>query len=84
MADFHRGFQDVDAARGNEFFFRFLDDANENPSILAYRVRMAELCPPSAGMSVLDAGCGLGHEVLRLAAQVARRAKPSVSTPRRI
>ncbi|MHA7776872.1 methyltransferase domain-containing protein [Roseibium sp. M-1] len=70
MADFHKGFQDVDAASENEFLFRFLDDANANRSILQYRVRMAELYPPGAGMRILDIGCGLGHEAMRLAAQV--------------
>lgn len=71
MPDFHSGFQDVDAAESNEFLFRFLDAANENPSILAYRRRMDELCPVETGWHILDVGCGLGHEVLRLARQVA-------------
>ncbi len=70
MTNFHEGFQDIDSTSENEFFFRFLDVANANASILGYRARMVELCPPIAGAHILDVGCGLGHEVLRLAALV--------------
>ena len=33
---------------------------------------MLDLCPVGAGARVLDVGCGLGHELMRLAPQVGR------------
>lgn len=36
-------------------------------SVISYRKRMTELCPVTAGCAVLDVGCGLGHETIRIA-----------------
>jgi len=72
MADIHRGFENVDASPEERSFFEFLDFANEQPSIAAYRERMLDLCPVGDGSSVLDVGCGLGHETSRLAGLVGK------------
>jgi ubiquinone/menaquinone biosynthesis C-methylase UbiE len=65
----HQGFQDarsVDAAA----MFRWLDQADGNPQLQEIKRRMLDLCPVGAGDRVLDVGCGLGHEVRRLAETV--------------
>ena len=67
MQDIHKGFQDVNRATDAEFFFQFLDAADALESIQAYRQRMLDLCPPTAGQRILDVGCGIGHSTLRLA-----------------
>lgn len=66
MADFHRGFEDIDRSSQEQAFFRFLDLADSLPSVTAYRNRMLELCPVTKGCTVLDVGCGLGSECVRI------------------
>jgi ubiquinone/menaquinone biosynthesis C-methylase UbiE len=70
MADFHRGFEDVDRSAEEQSFFQFLDFAGRFPSIIKYRERMLELCPIAVGSVVLDVGCGIGNEATRLASRV--------------
>jgi ubiquinone/menaquinone biosynthesis C-methylase UbiE len=72
MADFHRGFEDVDKSADQQSFFQFLDLADRLPSIAKYRERMLELCPTGDGSTVLDVGCGLGGEATRIAQRVGK------------
>jgi len=67
MADIHRGFRDVDRSGEEQSFIQFLDLANQLPSIGRYRERMLELYPVKGIATVLDVGCGLGHETIRIA-----------------
>lgn len=66
MADY-KGFRDVDSIGETEFFFEFLDAASASESVQRYRARMAEVSAVGPGDRVLDVGCGLGHEAVRLA-----------------
>jgi ubiquinone/menaquinone biosynthesis C-methylase UbiE len=50
--------------------FRWLDRADGHPLIQDVKRRMFDLCPVREGESILDVGCGVGHEVLRLAQRV--------------
>lgn len=70
MSSLHQGFQGTGQPGGTEAIFRWLDGADESPLIQQVKRRMLEICPVGAGAQVLDVGCGLGHEVCRLAQQV--------------
>jgi len=72
MADFHRGFEDVDASAEAQSFFQFLDLADRLPSTTKYRERMLELSSARHGSTVLDVGCGLGGEATRIARRVGK------------
>jgi ubiquinone/menaquinone biosynthesis C-methylase UbiE len=72
MADFHRGFEDVDKSADQQSFIQFLDLAGSLGSIAKYRERMLELCPTRNGSTVLDIGCGLGGEATRIARRVSK------------
>lgn len=72
MANLHRGFEDVDQSTNQELLFKFLDRVAELPAVSGFRDRMLELCPITNGLRVLDVGCGLGHEVRRLASFVGK------------
>ncbi len=72
MANFHRGFEDVDRSADEQSFFQFLDLADRLPSTVKYRARMLELCPTGNGSTVLDVGCGLGGEATRIARRVGK------------
>ena len=72
--DFHRGFADVDQA-DEQSFIQFLDLADQLPSIVKYRERMRDLCSVADSSVVLDVGCGLGTEIVRLASQGGRRGR---------
>jgi len=50
--------------------FRWLDQIDSNPLARALKERMLELCPVGPGNEVLDVGCGLGHEAMRLVRNV--------------
>jgi ubiquinone/menaquinone biosynthesis C-methylase UbiE len=49
---------------------RWLDRVDAHPVAQEVKRRMLEVCPVDPGNHVLDVGCGLGHEVTRLAARV--------------
>jgi ubiquinone/menaquinone biosynthesis C-methylase UbiE len=66
----HQGFQEAGQPGDSEAIFRWLDGADESPLIQQVKRRMLDVCPVAAGDRVLDMGCGLGHEVRRLAQQV--------------
>jgi ubiquinone/menaquinone biosynthesis C-methylase UbiE len=70
VSSLHQGFQETGQPGGTEAIFRWLDGADESPLIQQVKRRMLEICPVGAGAQVLDVGCGLGHEVGRLAQQV--------------
>ena len=67
MSSLHQGFQQAGESGGTEAVFRWLDGADESPLIQQVKRRMLDICPVAAGDRVLDIGCGLGHEVRRLA-----------------
>jgi ubiquinone/menaquinone biosynthesis C-methylase UbiE len=66
----HQGFQEPDEPVDTGAIFRWLDGADANPLIQQVKRRMLDVCPVGAGDQVLDVGCGLGHEVRRLAQRV--------------
>lgn len=70
MSSVHEGFQQADPASlaDAEVAFRWLDQADGHPLVRQLKQRVLEICPVQAGDQVLDVGCGLGHEVGRLAA----------------
>lgn len=67
MSSLHQDFQETGQSGGTEAMFRWLDGADESPLIQQVKRRMLDICPVRAGDHVLDVGCGLGHEVRRLA-----------------
>jgi ubiquinone/menaquinone biosynthesis C-methylase UbiE len=67
VSSLHQGFQQTGESGGTEAVFRWLDGADESPLIQRVKRRMLEVCPVGQGDQVLDVGCGLGHEVRRLA-----------------
>jgi ubiquinone/menaquinone biosynthesis C-methylase UbiE len=67
VSSLHQGFQETGQSGGTEAIFRWLDGADESPLIQQIKRRMLVVCPVEAGDQVLDVGCGLGHEVRRLA-----------------
>jgi ubiquinone/menaquinone biosynthesis C-methylase UbiE len=69
VPDLHAGFQTGEDSASQEMF-RFLDGVDSSPTFQEGKRRMIELLAIDRGQRVLDVGCGLGHEVLRLAARV--------------
>jgi 2-polyprenyl-3-methyl-5-hydroxy-6-metoxy-1,4-benzoquinol methylase len=62
-----RGSAETAESGGTEAVFRWLDGADGSPLIQQVKRRMLDVCPVGEGDQVLDVGCGLGHEVRRLA-----------------
>lgn len=67
MEDFRQGFRGPERPLD---LFEFLDEVDTIPTIREIKGRMLELCPIGVGEKVLDVGCGLGHEAIRLAGLV--------------
>jgi ubiquinone/menaquinone biosynthesis C-methylase UbiE len=67
-ANLHEGFRDGRTAEA-EALVRFLEDADRLPGFVAIRRAMREAMDVRPGMRVLDAGCGIGLEAWRLAAE---------------
>jgi ubiquinone/menaquinone biosynthesis C-methylase UbiE len=63
-------FTAVDHTTDPSFFQHFLDEANKIPGVAGWkRIILDALCL-RPGMSVLDAGCGMGHDAIEVAALV--------------
>lgn len=62
-----KGFQDADHAADSENLFRFLDAADSMAFVQVCKRQMLDLCPVQEGHYILDVGCGVGHEVQRMA-----------------
>ena len=75
MSSLHQGFQETGESGGTEAVFRWLDGADASPLIQQVKRRMLDVCPVGEGDQVLDVGCGLGHEVRRLAQLVGPRGR---------
>lgn len=73
--DFNRGFQDVSRSRDADFFLQFLDSADALETMQSCKRRMLEMHPIAEGAHVLDVGCGIGHELQRLASRVGQRGR---------
>jgi ubiquinone/menaquinone biosynthesis C-methylase UbiE len=65
--DLHRGFSDPRHVPAHELV-RFLEEADRLPAMRAAQKALREALGPRPGMRLLDAGCGIGLEAARLAA----------------
>ena len=65
------GFADVDGRDDTTAYGRCLSLLDSLPSFRQYKERSYELLGLSAGMAVLEAGCGIGDDLLRMARLVA-------------
>lgn len=74
MSSLHHDFQHGGAADA-EASFGWLDRADAHPIIQQIKQRLLDVCPVGAGDQVLDVGCGIGHEVRRLAERVGPRGR---------
>jgi ubiquinone/menaquinone biosynthesis C-methylase UbiE len=72
VSDLHAGFQRADADARGDGLFAFLERVDGLPHVQAIKRRMTDLLGPGAGQHLLEVGCGMGHEVRRLAGRVAR------------
>ena len=70
MQDITKGFQNVTQTSQPNFFFEFLDKADELDEVRAIQKTMRERLAVAPGKRFLDVGCGIGHEALRIAAEV--------------
>lgn len=71
----HQSFQNSAPSIEVEATFAWLDRIDAHPLTQEIKRRMSELSPVEAGDRVLDVGCGLGHELARLAERVGRRGR---------
>ncbi|HEX7796960.1 MAG TPA: methyltransferase domain-containing protein [Vicinamibacterales bacterium] len=63
-------FTSVDSSKDPQFFLRFLDAANTNPSVVASKPIILDGLRLRAGARVLDLGCGLGDDTFHIAERV--------------
>jgi SAM-dependent methyltransferase len=68
VIDLHQGFRDPRSVPPADLE-HFLEEANRLPGILEIQRAMRSAIDPRPGMSVLDAGCGIGIETTRLAVE---------------
>jgi ubiquinone/menaquinone biosynthesis C-methylase UbiE len=66
----HQSFRSDEDSPDVKAIVAWLDGVDAHPLIAAVKRAMLDECPVGAGDSVLDVGCGLGHEVARLASRV--------------
>ncbi len=64
------GFRRVNSLATDAHVIEFLDVTEALPFTQNCKARMRDLAPPAPSAHVLDVGCGLGHEIRRLAAIV--------------
>lgn len=69
------GFRRVDETAAPEFFIKFLDDCAQLESVRICKAKMSSLLDVSEGETVLDIGCGLGHDVRSLAQKAGSRGR---------
>jgi ubiquinone/menaquinone biosynthesis C-methylase UbiE len=74
MESLHQGFRHRAQPVDVEATFRWLDQIDRNPLAQEIKGHMLDLCPVRIGDRVLDVGCGLEHELLRLAQHVGPQA----------
>jgi ubiquinone/menaquinone biosynthesis C-methylase UbiE len=67
VSSLHQGFQQTGQSTDTEAVFGWLDRMDGHPLIQQVKQQMLDVCPVTEGDRVLDVGCGLGHEVRRLA-----------------
>jgi ubiquinone/menaquinone biosynthesis C-methylase UbiE len=70
VSGLHQDFQEQGKGADSEAAFAWLDRADASPVIQGIKQRMLEECPVRPGHQVLDVGCGLGHELQRMARHV--------------
>jgi ubiquinone/menaquinone biosynthesis C-methylase UbiE len=63
-------FTTVDHTADPGFFLRFLDEANKQPGVIAWKSAIVEGLRLQPGAHVLDIGCGMGADAFDLAAKV--------------
>ncbi|WP_214107305.1 methyltransferase domain-containing protein [Acrocarpospora catenulata] len=66
-SDIHLAFQRSDVDTLKEGLFAFLDRVDGLPLVQAVKHRMAGVLDRRQGLRILDLGCGMGHELPRLA-----------------
>lgn len=64
------GFADVDRTQNKEDYFSCLALLDSLPYYRGYKTRSYDLLDLGPGMAVLDAGCGLGDDAVRMARRV--------------
>lgn len=64
-------FTTVDHTADPNFFLHFLDQANQQPGVIAWKSTILEGLRLHPGAQVLDLGCGMGADAIDLAAKVA-------------
>jgi ubiquinone/menaquinone biosynthesis C-methylase UbiE len=65
-------FTTVDNSKDPQFFLRFLDTANKQPTIVTSKQIILDGLRLRNGGRVLDLGCGLGDDTFQIAERVAR------------
>jgi ubiquinone/menaquinone biosynthesis C-methylase UbiE len=70
VSSLHQGFQETGQSTDTEATFRWLDSMDGYSLIQQVKRQMLDVCPVGERDQVLDVGCGLGHEVRRLAQRV--------------
>jgi len=68
-------FTTVDSSKDPQFFLRFLEAANKNPSIIASKPIILDGLRLRPGRRVLDLGCGLGDDTFQIAERVSASGK---------
>src|SRR5579859_8020786 len=63
-------FTTVDHTADPSFFLDFLDEANKQPGVMAWKSALIDGLRLQPGAQVLDIGCGIGADALDLAAKV--------------
>lgn len=63
-------FTGVDHTADPAFFLRFLDEANKQPGVIAWKSPILDVLRLQAGAQVLDIGCGAGDDVFNIAGRV--------------
>jgi ubiquinone/menaquinone biosynthesis C-methylase UbiE len=68
--DLHAGYRSTATDTDPRALIRFLDIVYDDPAMQAYKLRMRRLLALRPGETVLEVGCGAGHDLIRDARQV--------------